>query len=88
MFQTAYTLGCHGKHKAAAEADPLYQRALGIKEEILGPDRPIVAQILNELGYHINKRTLCGRDLFERALDIREKPSVQTTQMFQTALTI
>ena len=46
VSDSLYNLGMSYKAQGRfAEADPLYQRALGIKEEILGPDHPIVAQI-------------------------------------------
>ena len=40
-----------------AQAEPLYQRALAIREEILGLHHPIVAQSLNNL----NNSTLDGK---------------------------
>ncbi len=69
-----------------AEALPLYQRALAIKEKALGPDHPSVAISLNNLAvlYRDEGRYEEALPLYERALEIKEKalgphhPSVAT----------
>ena len=60
---------------AYAEARPLYERALAIREKTLGPEHPDTAESLNNLagplfaqGDHAG-----ARSLLERALAIREK---------------
>lgn len=39
-----YFLTYQGKY---AEAEPLYERSLAIREKVLGPEHPLVAQLLN-----------------------------------------
>ncbi len=58
-----------------ARAEPLFERALHIKEKALGPDHPDVATSLNNLaGSYRAKGDFTRADpLFERALRIREK---------------
>ncbi len=41
-----------------AEAEPLYKRALAIKEKVLGPEHPEVATSLNNLGLLLNYSVL------------------------------
>ncbi len=41
-----------------AEAEPLYKRALAIKEKFLGPEHPEVATSLNNLGLLLNYSVL------------------------------
>jgi tetratricopeptide (TPR) repeat protein len=57
------------------DARPLFERALAIREEVLGPDHPDtatslsnLANLLDDQGNHAAARSLC-----ERALAIREK---------------
>ena len=57
------------------DAEPLYNRALAIRERLLGPEDPAVAETLNGLG---ELRTYEGRysdalTFFEQALSIRQK---------------
>ena len=57
------------------EAEPLFRRALAIREKSLGPDHPDVANSLNGLASLLddtNRRTE-AEPLFRRALAIREK---------------
>jgi tetratricopeptide (TPR) repeat protein len=58
-----------------AEAEPLAQRSLGIKEKALGPDHPDLAEPLNRLArtYYFQKRYTEAKPLYERALAIVTK---------------
>ena len=58
-----------------SEAEPPYQRALAIREKVLGPDHPDVAQSLNNLAalYHEQGKHATAEPLYQRALAIREK---------------
>ena len=58
-----------------AEAEPLYKRALAIREKALGPDHPDVARSLNNLAelYENQGRYAEAEPLYKRALAIREK---------------
>src|SRR5580658_3420397 len=58
-----------------AEAIPLAQRALAIREKALGPNHPAVAQSLNILAllYDGQGRYAEAEPLYKRALAIREK---------------
>ena len=55
--------------------DPLYERALAIREKALGPDHPDVAKSLNNLALLYRAQGAYERagPLYERALAIREK---------------
>ncbi|MBI2154963.1 MAG: CHAT domain-containing protein, partial [Candidatus Rokubacteria bacterium] len=58
-----------------AAARPLYERALQIREQALGPNHPLVAVTLNSLGL-LSRQTgdyAAARPLYERALRIREQ---------------
>ncbi len=58
-----------------AEAEPLYQRALAIREKALGPEHPNVATSLNNLAvlYHTQGRYTEAEPLYQRALAIHER---------------
>ena len=58
-----------------AKAEPLYQRALAIREKALGPEHPDVAASLNNLAvlYHAQGQYAKAEPLYQRALAIREK---------------
>ncbi len=58
-----------------AEAEPLYQRALRIREQALGPDHPQVAYPLNGLAnlYQEQGKYAEAEPLYQRALHIREQ---------------
>ena len=58
-----------------AEAEPLYKRALAIREKALGPDHPDVAASLNNLAvlYAAQGRYADAEPLYKRSLAIREK---------------
>src|SRR5215831_2077948 len=58
-----------------AEAEPLYKRALGIREKTLGPDHPDVASSLNSLAalYRAQGKYTEAEPLYQRALMIRER---------------
>jgi tetratricopeptide (TPR) repeat protein/cellulose biosynthesis protein BcsQ len=57
-----------------AEAGPLYQRALALRERVLGPEHPDVAASLNNLAvlYHAQGRYAEAEPLYQRALVISE----------------
>ena len=58
-----------------ADAEPLYKRALAIREKALGPDHPDVATSLNNLAelYRDQGRYADAEPLYKRALAIYEK---------------
>src|SRR5437667_8288562 len=58
-----------------AKAEPLYQRALKIREKAFGPNNPKTAYSLNDLGalYVAQDDYAKAEKLFQRALKIREK---------------
>src|SRR5262249_41044542 len=59
----------------SAEAIPLAQQVLAIREKLLGPDHPDVAMVLDGLGslYKKEGRYTEAEALYKRALAIREK---------------
>jgi tetratricopeptide (TPR) repeat protein len=60
---------------AYAQARPLYERALALREKRLGPEHPDTAEILNNLALSLREEGNheAARPLFERALAINEK---------------
>ncbi len=58
-----------------AQAEPLYQRALAIREKALGPEHPDVAPSLNNLAvlYNAQGKYAQAEPLYRRSLAIREK---------------
>jgi tetratricopeptide (TPR) repeat protein len=64
-----------------AQAEPLYQRALAIREKALGPTHPLVAISLNGLaGLHRTQGQYAQAEPFyQRALAIHERPSAPST---------
>jgi tetratricopeptide (TPR) repeat protein len=64
-----------GERARYAEAEPLYQRALVIREKALGPDHPGVAQSLNNLAelYYAQGKYAEAEPLLQRALRTWEK---------------
>ena len=67
---------CSTSHQGRyAQAEPLYQRALAIREKALGPDHPDAAASLNNLAvlYDNQGRYEQAEPLYHRALAIREK---------------
>ena len=58
-----------------AEVQPLYQRALAIREKVLGPEHPNVATSLNNLAalYYAQGKYAEVEPLYQRALAILEK---------------
>ena len=60
---------------AYAQAEPLYQRALAIREKALGPEHPHTATSLNNLAvlYRATGAYAQAEPLYQRALAIREK---------------
>ncbi len=68
----AATYRVRGKY---SEAEPLYHRALAIREKALGPEHPDVANSLNNLArlYYDQGKYAQPEPLYRRALAIREK---------------
>src|SRR5262249_3191631 len=66
--------GLHRAQGRTAEAEPLYKRSLAIREKVLGPEHPEVAQSLNNLAllYLDQGRYAEGEQLFRRSLAIQE----------------
>jgi tetratricopeptide (TPR) repeat protein len=64
----------HGR-AAHSGARPIYERALAIRQKVLGPEHPATAMSLNNLALLLKDQgDLAGaRPLYERALAIREK---------------
>ena len=58
-----------------AKAEPLFKRALGIREKALGPEHPAVATILNNMAelYRADGRYAEAEPLYKRSLAIWEK---------------
>jgi tetratricopeptide (TPR) repeat protein len=67
-----YRLGATG---AYAQAQMLGERALAIREKVLGPEHPDTGESLNDLGFAIEMqgRLVEARPYYERALAINEK---------------
>jgi tetratricopeptide (TPR) repeat protein len=61
--------------KSHADAEPLHQRALAIREQALGPNHPETASSLNSVAscYQTEGRSADAERLFRRALAIRHK---------------
>jgi tetratricopeptide (TPR) repeat protein len=72
LSQQASDLVRQGRY---GEAEPIYKRALALREQALGPDHPDVADSLNSLGlfYQTTHREPEAEPLFKRSLAIREK---------------
>jgi tetratricopeptide (TPR) repeat protein/transcriptional regulator with XRE-family HTH domain len=70
-YKVAQYLRQHGKY---TEAESFYLRALHIREQILGPDHPDVARVLNYLAvlYWSQGKYAEAEPLHQRALHIRE----------------
>jgi tetratricopeptide (TPR) repeat protein len=71
-----------------ASGQPLLERALAISENALGPEHPLTAKILNNLGVLFeNRRDYVSSETFhKRALDIQE--TVLGLEHIDTALTL
>ena len=67
-----YTLHAAGRY---SEAEPLYRKALAIREKVLGKAHPGYAQTLNNLAALLGATGLYGEaePLYREALAIREK---------------
>lgn len=72
LNDTAYYLWLRGQY---AEGEPLYRRALEIREECLGPNDPDTAVTLNCLAALLadDNRRAEAEPLYRRSLDIRER---------------
>ena len=72
LNQTGYYLNDHAQYE---QAKPLYERALAIREQVLGPNHPDTATSLNNLAllYHSQGDYEQAKPLYERALAIREQ---------------
>jgi tetratricopeptide (TPR) repeat protein len=71
-----YTVGYYLKLRAQyAEAEPLYQRAIAIGEQVLGPEHPTLATYLNNLAllYKDQGKYEQVEPLYQRALAIGEQ---------------
>ncbi len=70
-YKVAQYLRQHGKY---TEAEAFYLRALHIREQILGPDHPDIARVLNYLAvlYWSQGKYAEAEPLHQRALHIRE----------------
>ena len=66
-----------------AKAEPLYKRALNIREKALGPEHPNVATSLNNLAliYYSKGDYAKAEPLYKRALDIRRRRSGRRAPM-------
>ena len=66
---------CTAPRAATADAEPLYKRALAIREKARGTEHPHVATSLNNLAglYYYQGRYADAEPLYKRALAIREK---------------
>jgi tetratricopeptide (TPR) repeat protein len=71
LNQTGYYVGRRAQYAAA---EPLYQRALAIKEKVFGPEHPDTATSLNNLAFHYAVRGdfAAAEPLFRRAVAILE----------------
>jgi tetratricopeptide (TPR) repeat protein len=69
LSETASYLHEKGQY---AQARPLYERALAIREQLLGKEHPEIAESLNDLAslYHITGKYAQAKPLYERALEI------------------
>lgn len=74
LNETGVYLDARGRY---AEAEPLYQQALAIRQQLLGPVHPGTAEILNNLAglYQKQGKYSEAEPLYLRALDIREQHS-------------
>ncbi|NNJ10577.1 tetratricopeptide repeat protein [Chloroflexales bacterium ZM16-3] len=72
LNELGYLLQAQGDYAAAR---PYYERALAIRERVLGADHPDTALSLNNLGYllHAQRDYAAARPYYERALAIRER---------------
>src|SRR5205807_2229797 len=72
LDQTAYYLYSRAQFP---QAEPLYQRALAIREQQLGPEHPDTARSLNNLAglYHAQGKYEQAEPLYQRALAMHEQ---------------
>ena len=72
LHETAFYLQDRARYQ---EAEPLYQRALALREQLLGPEHPDVALTLNGLGrlYYDQSNYQQAESLHQRALVIQER---------------
>jgi tetratricopeptide (TPR) repeat protein/transcriptional regulator with XRE-family HTH domain len=72
LFRTASYLLVHALHE---QAEPLYQQTLHIREQILEPGHPDIAEPLHGLAhlYYEQGKYELAESLYQRALDIRER---------------
>lgn len=61
--------------KSCTQAEPLYQRALAIREQVFGPDHPNTATSLSYLAalFESQEKYEQAGLFYRRALDIRER---------------
>ncbi len=74
LYVTGFYLEGHARYQ---EAETLYQRAISIREQLLGPEHPDVATWLTRLGYLYTDqgKHVDAEPLFQRALRIWEEQS-------------
>ncbi|HEY0754932.1 MAG TPA: tetratricopeptide repeat protein [Ktedonobacteraceae bacterium] len=72
LNQTAYYLDDRARY---GDAEPLYRRALAIRERVLGGEHPDTAHSLNNLAglYRVQGRYRDAEPLYRRALEINER---------------
>ena len=72
LHETAIYLRYRARYK---EAETLFQKALSIQEQILGPEHPDIATTLNNLAilYYEQDNYVEAEILYKRALNIREQ---------------
>jgi hypothetical protein len=60
---------------AYAEAEPLFRRALAVREQVLGPEHPDLATSLHKLAYvcDVIRRSAEAESLYRRTLAVREQ---------------
>jgi len=65
-----------------ALAEPLFERALAIRDEILDPEDPELAKSLADLAelYYVEGRYADAKPLYERAIAIKERRWDPTTR--------
>jgi len=85
LNQIAYYLEDRAQYE---QAEPLYQRALAIREQMLGPEHPDTATSLNNLAflYHNQGKYEQAEPLYQRALAIYEQrlgPEHPSTRTFR-----
>jgi len=68
-------MGAAGMRGHGSEAEPLYRKALDIRERVLGTDHPVTATSYNNLASNLDDQGQASEaePLYRKALDIRER---------------